>query len=756
MLNFLPFSFPDNDQARNGILLDIPEDVDLNAVETHLHTQLRPHFLSADLILLRFPPWQMRAPEPRNHEQEGISRIAARFPHLSVRILSSYNYQHFIGRNLSETYDGKFALEENPESLIDLLRNSELAHMIKRSEALLSSGETYTFHLPSGAYTDEFLRVGNIQTSTHNLDTLFFWMLPYLSDIDGILVDTWSIGSIALNCSRLIGVYDTRRKRKLRVEIRSSYVDGRSTTRSQLLELAERASYSRSSPFLSIFSTTMTSRSIENLLLALRAKEFPSELIRLLVLFRRARNKIEVNGETVNELCSFELSGYRNENLSNKVAIEIDRTTYYPVFAKEKETRLTQSFAHKNQAFFSEYGLSNSIRIHADSTVGGQVYRHHGVYIDVLSMLQTDRFRQRLRAILETFDRAPKMVIVPPHNAGEGLARAIACFFEERHACSPRIVIHLDLGFPSTDGVDIDASKEMEVIHTELRSLANTDTIIVLDDVITTGTRLLAYQKRLRDIEYKGQICYLVGVQRMEAPAQYQTLSSTLQQNNLGRSHSVMSVESVVLPNWNHDNCPLCLEKEFLQELVENQEGQISRWIQNRLNFLRRTSSEGLSENVFLQSQNASALRLTINSLFAHSNAPQSVVLSSVASAIQEMRACEDRVRRLDARGFPVRTIFRSRDLNRYSDGILRASILRSLAPDELRRFSIEKEKLLVEQAQSIFEATGEDEKNTHAELALAIGLGKIPIEAASEGTKRALRNLARHDLISIMEAGNV
>ena len=754
MLNFLPFTFSDHDRARNGILLDIPEDVDLTAVETHLHTQLRPHFLPADLILLRFPPWRMREPEPRNDEQEGITRIASRFPHMSVRILSSHNYRHYIGNNLSETYDDKFAFEENPGALIDELRNRELIHMIKRSEALLSATGNYTFHLPSGAYTDHFLRAGNIQTSTHNLDTLFFWMLPYLTDVEGILVDTWSIGSIALNCSRLIGIYDTKRRRNLRVEIRSSYVDGRATTRSQLLELAEKASHGLSAPFLSIFSTTMTGLSIENLLSALWAKQFPSELIRLLVLFRRASNKIAVNGEPVAELCSFELSGYCNENPSKKVAIEIDRTTYYPVFTKERETRLTQRFAHKNQSFFSDYGSSNSILIHVDSTVGGQVYRHHGIYIDVLRMLQTDHFRQRLRAILETLDRAPKLVIVPPHDAGVGLARAIACFFEKEHECSPKIVVHLDLGFPSSDGVDRDANKEMEAIHTELRSLANTDTIIVLDDVITTGTRLLAYQKRLRDIEYKGEICYLVGVQRMQAPAEFQTLSSTLEHNNLGRPHKVMNVESVVLPNWNQDNCPLCLEQVFLQDLADNQGGQISSWVQERLNLLKKAASEGLSDSVFLQLQDASALRLTINSLFARPNAPQSVVLSSVAAAIQEMRACKDRARRLDARGFPIRTIFSTRDLERYSDGILRASILRSLAPEELRRFSVEKEKLLVGQAEAIFEATEVDEKNTHAELALAIGLGKIPMESASKRTKRALRNLDRHDLISIMEAG--
>lgn len=754
MLNFLPFRFPDHVQFRNGILLDIPEDVDLTAVETHLHTQLRPHFLPADLLLLRFPPWHMREPEPRNDEQEGISRIASRFPHLSVRIFSSHGYQHFIGRNLSETYDRVFAFEEKPETLIDGLRKRELVDMVKRSEALLSASDNYTFHLPSGAYTDDFLRAGNIQTSMHNLDTLFFWMLPYLSDVDGILVDTWSIGSVALNCSRLIGVYDGTRKRNLRVEIRSSYVDGRAATRSQLFELAERASYGLSSPFLSIFSTTMTGLSIKNLRSALTTKECPSDLIRLLVLFRRASSKIKVEGETVPELCSLELSGYRNDNTSDKVAIDIDRTTYFPVFAKEKETSLTRTFARQNQSFFSNYGSWNCIRIHADSIVERQVYRHHGIYIDVLKMLRTDRFRARLEAILEELDRVPRMVIVPPHDAGVALAEFVASFFEKKEKFRPRVVVHLDLGLPSSDEVDSHKSQEMEAVHAELRSLSHTDTILVLDDVVTTGTRLSAYQKRLRDTEYKGEICYLVGVQRMQARSEYHRLSSTLEQNNLGRPHKVRNVESVVLPNWSKIDCPLCVEQVFLEELINSQPDPYPSWIHARLNLLRKTTSEGLSDDVFLKPPSASALSLTINSFFAPPNAPQAVVLSSVAAAIQEMRTCEDRKKRLDSRGFPVRTLFSARDLERYSDGILRASILRSLVPRELRRFSVEKEKLLVERAEAIFEAQEDDDKNTHAELALALGLGKIPMDAVNERTKRVLRDLDRLELVSIAEAG--
>ena len=318
---------------------------------------------------------------------------------------------------MSNTYEERFAFEENVQSFVDELRNKELIQMIKQSNALLTAGDNYVFHLPSGASSNYFVRAGNIQTGRHNLDTLFFWMLPYLVDVEGILVDTWSIGSVALNCSRLIDRYDTTRRRNVRVEIRSSYADGRADTRADLTDLAERVSYGWRSPFLSLVSVAMTGRSIGNLWSALQTKGCPSELIRLLVLFGRKKPPIGVNGKTVPELCRLDLNEDSEKHQKDGTAIEIDRTTYFPVFIKEKEVRLLKSLAKRNRLFFESYESSNGIQIHRNSTVDGQFYRHHGIYIDVQKLAQTQCFTGRLVDILNNFDKVPRMIIVPPHDA---------------------------------------------------------------------------------------------------------------------------------------------------------------------------------------------------------------------------------------------------------------------------------------------------------------------------------------------------
>lgn len=742
---------------RNGILLDVPENADFAGIQTELHTQFRSSFLPADLILLRFPPWIMRKPVPSDDELNGITGISNRFPNASIRIFSSNNYQHLIGDNLSETFTANFEFESKMEQFINQLRHDELSEIVRKSEAIFNAGSNYTFRLPSRAFSNNFLRVGNIQTSRHNLDTLFFWMIPYLSGVNGILVDTWSISSIALNCSRLVARYNPKIQDGLKVEMRSSYVDGRAETKSQLLELIEHVSLGFNKPFLSIFSAAMTGRSMQNLISVLDSENYSRNLVRFLVLFRIGKNGVKINGKSISELCNLSDRGlieFSDLNKSQETMIEIDRTTYFPVFVEEKEIKLTREVASANSLFFKRYGSSNGIRIHMDSTVGGQFYRHHGIYIDVLALIQHCQFKQQLETILKEYSEPPKMVIVPPHTAGEAFAEVVLSHFKNVGGYCPEILVHLDLGYPVSNDIETHDLQNMQKFHQKLKSFAASDMIMILDDVLITGTRLLTYQKRLRDIQYKGQIRYLVGVQRMPSKAKFKTLSSTLKQNNLGESHTLEYVESVQLPDWGSDDCPLCVEKDLLREIIKGESNHLSDWTNKRLQLLNKSTDSGLVDNVFLQFPDTSPLQLTINSFFAENGAPQSVVLGSVAAAIQEMREHEDPLERLDARGFPFRTVFAAGDLDKYTDGILRASIMRSLIPEELRRVAHDKERFLIEWGIKLFKATDQDDKNTQSELALAIGLRKLPIEIVNENTKQALKGTYLDDLLAIMQEG--
>lgn len=737
MLDLLVFDFCAEESKRTGVLIDVPERESLENIETLLHTKYRPRLTPADLILLRFPPWEMRDPEPRNEsENAGIERIVERFPHASVRVIASQDYRHLVGRELSRHAKSDLGIDSDSTDFLKNLRNCELWKMARDSNALMSSDQSYVFRLPSKELSDQFLRVGNVQTRRHNLDTFFFWMIPYLKNAHGLVVDTWSIGSLALNCGLRLKSYDKRRSHDLNIELQGEYIDGRLVTRDEVRRLAKEASNEFQHPLLFLFSASMTGRSIRHTYSGLVSGDCPRELLRLLVLFRVGREKILVEGEEVPELCApppDQFGQHLPADLPNRTTIEINRSTYFPTFIEEREVRLYKKFAQRHRVFFDKYMQSNSIRIHADSKVGGQTYRHHGIFIDVNSLLSQKAFKKGLESKLQELDNSPRAIIAPPHEAGESLARFAAEYFLERRGAKPTVVIHLDLGLLGefeADGEGGHAAKGLSRFHTELMDFSRSDSILVLDDVVTTGTRLRTYQKRLRDLNYKGAIDYLVGVQRMESEDRWKDLVSTLGHNSNGRNHTLRFVEEVTLPNWDEESCPLCVEKALLLELKKDEKKGLEPWLSDRLNVLQRSRENGLSKGVFFVRRNRK-MELGPSSVFVSEGAPESVVLSSVAAAIQELRNEESPGQRLDPSGFPVRSVLSAKDFNRYTDAILWASILRSLSVAEIRHGSTTAESELIKIVKSAFHSTAEEEVSLQPELALAIGMGKVSDRAA-------------------------
>ena len=102
--------------------------------------------------------------------------------------------------------------------------------------------------------------------------------------------------------------------------------------------------------------------------------------------------------------------------------VEIDPNTYFPVFVKEKDVRLVKSVASKHTAFFNRYKDEEVIRIHADSYVGGQKFRHHGIYLDVSKMLENGFFLKKFKQLIDNVNPPPEMILVPPHDAGKKLS----------------------------------------------------------------------------------------------------------------------------------------------------------------------------------------------------------------------------------------------------------------------------------------------------------------------------------------------
>ena len=751
MLHLTEFTFKDGGTEHTGILIDVPENGVLYDVATELHKQHRNRLHPVDLILLRPSVWVPWNTTRQKETRDPIKEISERFPGVSVGVISSKNHEHLVSKNPDARR--RFQFEDNLQPFLDKLRSEELKQLVERSEALYTTDQSFVFRHPSGLPSNAFLRVGNIQTSRGSLDSLFFWLLPYLKGIEGILVDTWSISSIALNASRLLGKYNRKNKALVRVEMLDHYLDRRPQTRDELEEIVRRVSADFQKPFLILFSATKTGKSLEYFSSVLAAMKCPTALQKYLVLFRLGNSPIKV--KNIHELC--DLSGEMPAEIEEadqpvKTTIKIDPTTYFPVFGQEKDVKLTNNIAAKHKTFFNRYRDQKAIRIHEDSYVGGQKFRHHGIYLDVSQMLGNKYFSNKFYQIIDELDPPPKMILVPPHNAGKKLAAIAADRLETRTRYRPEIVEHLDLNIPDETSNNDEATKKMRRIHVQIKQFGPGSAVLVLDDVMTTGSRILGYQKRLRELEFKGRIHYRIGVCRMSDAKDKKEKENTLRANESGEYHTVDFVENVILPNWDEQSCPLCVESRLLDQLIEEGTVQAGSLLLERANTLRKHGNQDLVDNVFFRLPSTQPLQITRDSFFVEAGATQAVVLCSVAAAIQELRNHDDLSKRLNAQGFPVRRTYAIKDLDRYTDGILRASLLRCLDAMELLKTSLKEEGQIVEWVRKTFREKSNDAQSTRPELLLAIGLRKIPIEVVDDAFQQSIACNDLSDLMPLIE----
>jgi hypothetical protein len=749
-MELLPFKYeiPRGSQV-DGLLLHLDENDELTDVVGGLYKEHRRTVAGRQLIVVRCPVFVQRPAELQEADKAGIDRLRGRFPLASIILLSSHNYRLQLSKDLSEN---TFApdLKELEASLLSCIRQREMEHFVEETDALMPENPGYRYHLPSGAYSESFLRVGNIQIGTRVLDATFFWMLPHLNDIKGMIVDTWSISSLALNTGRRLAQYDSK-KADFRVEMLSHYHDGRPGTRKQLVGIASKASNGFQGPYLVLFSALMTGRSLRDVARTL-GKE--GGYARFLVLYRLAGSPFTLGNSAIPELCDFStmLQEYPPGQIaakSPKSSVEIDPQTYFPLIVRERVQRISKDFAKRNKAFFDRYRRTAVIRIHADAFVEGHFYRHHGIFIDIVEAIRETRFVKRLTTILLDNER-PRLIIVPPHSAGRSLAELLVRAYEGSGQPCPTVFHSLDL----LRDIEHEGSTgtQTPTLFQELAAGLHKESIVVLDDTVTTGERLLTFQRRLRELNYKGRIHYVVGVARMPSRREWSSLRSTLIARDSKPKHQVTAVESVVLPDWDKDECPWCQESHILDDIINANPQSVSQAMVDRAAVLRNSSPRGLVDGVFLAGGDNLQVTLSSGSYFVKLPATSSVVAASVAAALQEMREEPEHSERLSPNGFPLRSILGVSDLDRYTDSMLRAAIFRAATAAELRRTDESEEEKRALWARAILQSQGKDAKRLRRELLVAVLMYKVPRETLNSPTLQMLRKEGFREICDLIE----
>ena len=705
------FDVEDGDKSNKICLVDFPNFWSMENLADLLVAQHSDDLEQTNLVILRRDV-DTQVAEVDCNEYE-LNRLTRRVPNAEIRVLHSSKFKPQLSQNLVPNTKGTFSILID-DNLVDILRERELEHYARNCDALLPARNGFVYRAPSGHYMRQFLRVGNIQKSRQALDAVFFWMLPSLENCSAIIVDTWSIGSIALNAARLLERYN--KNTRCRVELLPTYFDGDSGSYSETKNILKRIGRNAKGSTLVLFSAVRSGRSL-NRFQEFLEQNFLHQDIKYQAIFALSE-KVSINA-----LCS-RLKGFELVEREDAI-ITIDPSSYFPVTAKDKPLMIRKINAEFNFPFFDRYAGSNAIRIHRDVHDSGRKrLRHHAFDIDVESLLKNSLFLKRLHEKLQELPKI-SIIVTPPHDAGKLLGKKVKKFLSKKFRHPPKLIVNADLN---------PRDESLKKIFQETNTQTN---ILILDDVTNTGQRLSRFQANLRALEFHGHISYLLGVVRPDNELNWNNRVQNLKLSANSCPNRIDFVEMLVLPDWNQEKCPWCLEVDWLTRKIQNgnlREAGLQLAIDRRNVLNNANDREGLIKEVFWIPPGQSRPTLTQGSIFLPHECPSEAdIVASVAGTIQRMRTDKDDENCL-RNDFPQPRVLSPDNYlglsPRFNDQILRTSTLRCARPPELRRWHDDDE---AQRSILMRDEFIENQHNIALELAVAISQRKFSLVGEHE-----------------------
>lgn len=717
-------------QRRQACLVDLPKHRTLDELADLLVAQHARRAEQTELVVLR-PPVETAIVKPRKQDYP-LDGLIRRTPRAEIRILHSTDFRHGLSHNLLEQ-KGEVYSGDALSRLMTALREREFEHYAVNCGGLLAARAGFVYRAPSGHYVRQFLRVGNIQKSRFALDAVFFWMLPYLEGCRAIIVDTWSISSIALNAARLLEKY--RDGEDCRVEFLPAYFDGGRDVREKARTVL-RYAWQDEGVILVLFSAVRSGRSFNRLRETIE-RAVPRKNVRYLAIYSLG------SAVGFDALCT-ELPGFEDAKGQGSV-ITIDPSSFFPVTARDKPLLIRKPDAAANRDFFRRYKGARAIRIHRDvRDSSGTRMRHHAFDVEVEALLTKPTFRKRLGGVLDQIEQ-PAIVVAPPHNVGRSLGDIVQEFVQKKFRVAPQVLLHSDLN--PDDGA----------VRSAFRKTKTRTNLLILDDVSTTGQRLNRFQMNLRTLEFRGHISYLVAVARPDDDQAWRQRVQNLRARENGRPNQVHWVEKIILPNWDETECPWCLEYEWLSEVLQDNTASATSFdlaLARHRTLEAAADGEGLVDEVLWVGSASSRPVVTRGSIFLpHVGAVEADVVASVAGAIQRMRTAVDEADVL-RNDYPQPRIVSPNNFlgpsPRYNDAILRMAVLRVTRPAELRRWDDADEAMRWKQFCDAFE---ECQGNMALELTVAISQRKVSLlEDRNSVLQRVGSQAVREILESVLQ----
>ncbi|MBI5769619.1 MAG: hypothetical protein HZA93_17720 [Verrucomicrobia bacterium] len=750
-MNAFTFEFPSGEHILLGLFVDRPSLVSYEELADELYNSRRSDLTVVNVLVIRPPVDEALPPEESAAAQ--LAPVLERVPHLPLHLLGSVDFSHRLTTNLNPSVPSILVSEGNGE-FIARIRQVELEHYVTEANAILRTSGARIFRAPSGKYCRSFLRVGNVQTNRAAIDGFFFWLLPWLKDCRAIVTETWTISTIAMNTARLLARYSPVTHARVNVEMLSQYHQ-RGSLLPDTETVLRHALSAKEGNALILISSSMSGTLIDGIEAAIR--EIGLSLSR----FRFGSLYLLGPAKTVPHLCdlskgvhgaTFEFFETPPPDAGDSPAIiEIDRRTYFPLRVVCAAVDVRKATAAAVTDFINAYRNTDLLSVHRDSFLSnGQRHRHHAIYTDLRKVIDHSRFTERLREKLSDVVACPKVIISPPHAAGEALAKRVQDNLAERFGRMVPTFQHIDLQLQESDASD-------RVLTDLLRGTKEEESIIVVDDVSVTGGRLSRFQTSLRQPElgFDGRIHYLVGIARPARRADWEARMMRLRfraPKHLPQ-HTVSHVEFVVLPDWQEKECPWCQEQDLIRLLARARRASpacVARG--HRLHAAVR--DDPMMGDLFFMPEGMAAMRLTKNSILIDEPASQADVFCVVASTLQTMRTTDVPGKTLVSH-FPEIHVLDPQCAfgNHFNDSVLRAAVLRGAKARELEYPDAEQESARRQLAAAVIIDPRPDMHDLGFEIGVAMALHKLPSILSESGVEDVVQERGWKSAFSDFEA---
>lgn len=698
-------------------------------------------------------------------------------------VVAAIYLQHWKIRADIYNADGNRNGRFDSEHLIDAVRASVFRNMILNSGALYRAPSKHFFRLPSGGYSDHFLRTGNIQSHRGNLDALSFWMAPHLQGSDLIISESWTISTLTYHVCRYLEEYSKepldeatgiakflssfRSKPPLEKRITPAYLSAHqgkmetkisevSSVSEQLDERPKKATF--------LYSARFSGREQREVGQAVSASGLGPAQSNSLVIFDMAEEPIDGNFLYAPR---FEDKGFEVKVPKEREefrAIDINGRTFFPDYdAKGVSGILRSTHVAPVKDFFERYAGSGVFHVHRttkNSPLHGE--RHHAFYVDFAKLLPHPIFQTLLQSKLAQFrtDEIEKIVFQDTPN-NRLLFDAVKSRFPDT---KPVILRNYD---PA--GLD-------ELTRTDFNATAPSKRILVLDSVVVTGTtlgKISAFFREFNDLS----LTYFCGLMRPDLEDKKSRFEREVGASDNDDDHDLIFVEEVILPNWHKDRCPWCRESKVLAEdnleKFDFSEVTLDR-LRLRRSFLSAQADTGVTTSAFLTTlqdgeqlllgENSVLLNLQLANKFRNevglgpitsedvSEADVAVCLAAIAQVWRKPFFLSYLTDTLDNSHSPedpneaVKPVFdRLKDnvvsgRTTYTDPIIRAAIWRAFQGDELLPRPAGEEVDFNDFVASVLgdEGEGPNDRLIRDELLLLLGLSDFPYsELVSESTDK-------------------